>query len=100
MTQLQLDSHQQKLLLRKIFSLFEKDVLLEFFKLRIERKGDVICLSAAGQRAGKEIVAREEGENFQQVVHSLREQLLAQLPKHDDSRWYEEPGTTDVSANA
>lgn len=98
MTQLQLDSHQQKLLLRKVLSLFEKDALLEFFKLRIERKDGHLCLSASGQRAGKELIAREEGDDFARIVHSLREQLLAQLPKHDDDRrWVEE---ANLSANA
>lgn len=101
MKPLQIDAHQQKLLIRKIFVLFEKDPQLEFFKLRIEKKDGVFRLAASGQRSGKDLGALEEGTDFHTVVQSLRQQLLEQLPKRsDDERWLEDAGANDsASAN-
>lgn len=90
MKRLQLSSHQQKVLLRKIFSLFERDPLLEFFKLRIETRHGETVLSVSGQRAGKDLAASAVGWNFVTVVQDVRDALLAQLPKRAEPRWVSE----------
>lgn len=91
MNSLGLDTHEQKLLVRKIFTLIEKDPLLEYFKLRIERADGEVVLSAAGQRAGKDIVASARGRDFPAVVAELRERIVERLPKRpEDARWVEE----------
>ena len=97
MKQLGLDSHQQKLLVRKVFALIEKDSMLEYFKLRIERAGEGLRLHAAGQRAGKDIVACAEGVDFHLIVSELRDQIVRQLPKRpDNEQWIESESETEA----
>lgn len=81
---IQLTPREQKLLVRKVLSILERDPLIDFFRLRLEEIDGRHVMTAEGRRAGRELVARSESADAREAIRELRDQLLMQLPQSRD----------------
>lgn len=83
---IEITPQEQKLLLRKVLSLFERDALMEFFKLRVENQDGRRVFKIEAHRADRPLRAESRRADFREVLQELRDQLLAQLPQRPEPR--------------